>query len=85
MSTLEQILKELTEQSRIQAIDASYNGSPIAQANHRVKFKGYDHNGRTIVEADGKFLAANNIGGTTPKPDQTVYLRTGKSIRVISF
>ena len=40
MSTLEQILKELTEQSRLEAIDASYNGSPIAQANHRVKFKG---------------------------------------------
>ena len=85
MNSLEQLLNEISSQSRIEAIEASFNGSGLAQANHRVKFKGYDHYGRSIVETNGVYLTANNIGGTTPKPDQQVLLRTGKAIRVISF
>ena len=84
MNSLEQLLREVSSQNRIDAIEASF-GSGLAQSNHRVKFKGYDRLGRSIVEVDGRYLTANNIGSTTPKPNQQVLLRTGKSIRVISF
>lgn len=85
MSSLQQILKDLTEQSRIEAIEASFNGSAIAQTNHKARFAGFDRNGRSLVKVDGKLIAANNIGATTPKPNQKVYLRTGKNIRVIDY
>ena len=84
MNSLEQLLREVAK-NRIDAIEASFGGSGLAQSNHRVKFKGYDRLGRSIVEVDGRYLTANNIGSTTPKPNQQVLLRTGKSIRVISF
>ena len=70
---------------RIDAIESSFNGSGLAHSNHRVKFKGYNHNGQSVVEVNGSYLTANNIGSTTPRADQNVLLRTGRGIRVISF
>ena len=85
MNSIKQLLDEISNQSRIDAIESSFNGSALAQSNHRVKFRGYDRNGRSIVETNGSYLTANNIGGTTPRPAQPVLLRTGRGIRVISF
>lgn len=85
MSSLRQLLNDVNQQSRVEAIEASLNGSGLAQSNHRVKFKGYNSQGRSIVEVDGKYLLANNIGSTTPRPNREVMLRTGKGIRVINF
>ena len=85
MSSLQELLNDINQQSRIEAIEASVNGSGIAQSNHRVKFKGYTNKGRSIVEVDGRYMIANNNGSTTPRPNQRVLLRTGKGIRTISF
>lgn len=85
MSSLQELLNDINQQSRIEAIEASVNGSGIAQSNHRVKFKGYTDRGRSILEVDGKYIIANNNGSTTPRLNQEVLLRTGKNIRTISF
>lgn len=85
MSSLQELLNDINQQSRIEAIEASVNGSGIAQSNHRVKFKGYTSKGRSVVEVDGKYIIANSTSSTTPRLNQEVLLRTGKGIRTISF
>lgn len=85
MNDLLNTLKNTNQASRINAIEKSYQGDGTAQSNHVVKWKGYDTNGRSLVEANGKIYAAKNLGKTTPKADQTVLLRTGKGIKVIAY
>jgi len=78
-------LQQTANTSRINAIDAAYQGSPYGGSNFQGKWKGYDDDGYAKVEYEDRTYKANNIGSKSIQKNKKVFLRVAKGRKQVNY
>lgn len=84
MKNLTSSLNDLSNSSRLNAIDSAYEGSPASQYNFKTEWRGYDRKGNGIVRYNGNNYSGSVLSSYSAAPRSRVLLRVGKNIRSIT-
>lgn len=83
--TLRNILGNAASQSRLNAIEQAYRGTPGAGSNFRAEWRGFDSKGNGLARYDGVTYSATTIGNKSIPYDGRVVFRAGKNIKTIHW
>ena len=83
--SLEQKLSQTSDMSRLNAVDAAYQGSPYGGSNFTAKWQGYDDNGIAVVKYLDQEYSAVNLSAKYTTKNSDVLLRVAASRRTIMY
>lgn len=83
--TLFNTLGFAAQQSRLNAIEQAYRGTPGAGSNFRAEWQGFDSKGNGLARYNGVTYSATTIGSKSIPYDGSVVLRAGKNIKTIHW
>lgn len=83
--TLSSVLANTASQSRLNAIEQAYRGTPGAGSNFRAEWQGFDSKGNGLARYNGVTYSATTIGNKSIPYDGSVVLRAGKNIKTIHW
>ncbi len=78
-------LRETSNISRLNAVDAAYLGNPYSGSNFKAKWQGYNEDGMSIVKYQDKLYTAKNLSGQSTTKNRTVFLRAAKGSRTVNY
>ena len=79
------LLQELSNASRLEAVDAAFSGNPFNGSNFTAKWNSYNQDGHAVVKYQGFLHSAKNISGRTPNASKTVMLRVSKMQKLVNY
>jgi len=83
--SLEQKIGQASDMSRLNAVDAAYQGSPYGGSNFTAKWQGYDDNGIAIVKYLDQEYSAVNLSAKYTRKNSSVLLRVAAYRRTIMY
>lgn len=78
-------LDQTSEMSRLNAVDAAYEGSPYAGSNFNAKWQGYDEDGHGVVKYEDQTYTGTNLSSNYIKKQSKVLLRVAKARRTLMY
>ena len=78
-------LNQTSQVSRLNAVDAAYEGSPYGGSNFVAKWQGYNDDGMGIVRYLDKDYTGTNLSNTYTRKESKVLLRVAERRRTLMY